>query len=112
MFMNRLANPIADLRGIRNGTRLPVSTFRPCQDDFAQAARSGVILCVTTTNLFDLFTGTSKECAVTERVRPTSIYGLDAGLSLRRAIRANFASCVGIPEGDGGRQRRRPTITC
>ena len=64
---------------------------------------SGNILCSAAASLFEPPAGISKDCAVTDPVR-IGASSRDVALSIRRVIRANFASWVGILEGNRDRQ--------
>jgi ATP-dependent Clp protease adaptor protein ClpS len=64
---------------------------------------SGDILYSAAASLFDPLAGISKDRAVTDPVR-IGASSLDVALSIRRVIRANFASWVGILEGNDDRQ--------
>lgn len=70
---------------------------------------SGDILCSAAASLFDPLGGISKDCEVADPVR-IGASSLDVALSIRRVIRANFTSWVGILEGNGGRQKRQSSI--
>lgn len=65
-----------------------------------------VILCSATVDLSHPFASTLKLCAVIGCARWVGTSILNVALSIRRVIRANFASCVGILEASGRRQRR------
>jgi ATP-dependent Clp protease adaptor protein ClpS len=65
---------------------------------------SGDILYSAAASLFDPLAGILKDCAVTYPMRPIGASSLVAALSIRRVIRANFASWVGILEDSGDRQ--------
>ena len=64
---------------------------------------SGNILRSAAASLFDLLASISKYCAVMDPVR-IGASSLDVALSIRRVIRANFVSWVGILEDEGDRQ--------
>jgi ATP-dependent Clp protease adaptor protein ClpS len=72
--------------------------------DDVNAAGATPLLCATATTLFDLVIGSSRECAVTDRMGRTGTASFDGALSLLRVIRANFAIWVGILEGNKGRE--------
>jgi hypothetical protein len=92
--------------------RHPLMPMGGRHDDVNGDGSTPAILCATATTLFDLVIGSSRECAVTDRMGRIGAISLDGPLSLPRVIRANFAIWIGILEGNKGREAHRPATTC
>ena len=83
----------------RESPKVRVMAVAPRHSNLGEPCVLSVILCSATGELSDPLASTSKLCAVTVRARPIGVSALEAALSIRRVIRANFTRCVGILAG-------------
>jgi ATP-dependent Clp protease adaptor protein ClpS len=82
---------------------MQVVAVAACAGNFGEVDMLPVTLCPPTVHLCDRVATASELCTVLACVRRIGGSTLDVALSIRRVIRANFASCVGILAGE-----RRP----
>jgi ATP-dependent Clp protease adaptor protein ClpS len=97
--LEMLMGPAAEISPVRESRKVHMKSVAARCRNLRPSGLRPLILCSTPGELSDPLASTSKLCAATVRRRPISVSVLEAALSIRRVIRANFTRGVEILAG-------------